>query len=87
MQKKMTSLRTSFALASALFASTAAFAQAIPVSNEAELKTALELGLPWLPSQSTCHAFVEAAHSAAGSVATITICGFVYIFFIVINLL
>ena len=41
MQKKMTSLRTSFALASALFASTAAFAQAIPVSNEAELKTAL----------------------------------------------
>ena len=41
MQKKMTLLRTSFALASALFASTAAFAQAIPVSNEAELKTAL----------------------------------------------
>ena len=41
MQKKMTSLKTSFALASALFASTAAFAQAIPVSNEAELKTAL----------------------------------------------
>lgn len=41
MQKKMTSLRTSFALASALFASTAAFAQVIPVSNEAELKTAL----------------------------------------------
>lgn len=37
----MTSLRTSFALASALFASTAAFAQVIPVSNEAELKTAL----------------------------------------------
>jgi hypothetical protein len=41
MQKKMTLLRTSFALASALFASTAAFAQAIQVSNEAELKTAL----------------------------------------------
>ena len=41
MQKKMTLLRTSFALASALFASTAAFAQTIPVSNEAELKTAL----------------------------------------------
>ena len=41
MQKKMTLLRTSFALASALFASTAAFAQAIPVSNEAELKSAL----------------------------------------------
>lgn len=41
MQKKMTSLRTSFALASALFASTAAFAQTIQVSNEAELKTAL----------------------------------------------
>ena len=41
MQKKMTSLKTSFALASALFASTAAFAQAIPVSNEAELKSAL----------------------------------------------
>ena len=41
MQKKMTSLRTSFALASALFASTAAFAQAVQVSNEAELKTAL----------------------------------------------
>lgn len=37
----MTLLRTSFALASALFASTAAFAQAIPVSNEVELKTAL----------------------------------------------
>ena len=37
----MTLLRTSFALASALFASTAAFAQAIQVSNEAELKTAL----------------------------------------------
>ncbi|WP_337396024.1 ZmpA/ZmpB/ZmpC family metallo-endopeptidase-related protein [Prevotella sp.] len=37
----MTSLKTSFALASALFASTAAFAQAIPVSNEAELKSAL----------------------------------------------
>ena len=41
MQKKMTLLRTSFALASALFASTAAFAQAVQVSNEAELKTAL----------------------------------------------
>lgn len=41
MQKKMTSLRTSFALASALFASTAAFAQTVSVSNEAELKTAL----------------------------------------------
>ena len=41
MQKKMTLLRTSFALASALFASTTAFAQAIEVSNEAELKTAL----------------------------------------------
>ena len=41
MQKKMTLLRTSFALASALFASTAAFAEVIPVSNEAELKTAL----------------------------------------------
>lgn len=41
MQKKMTLLKTSFALASALFASTAAFAQAIPVSNEAELKSAL----------------------------------------------
>ena len=37
----MTLLRTSFALASALFASTAAFAQAVQVSNEAELKTAL----------------------------------------------
>lgn len=37
----MTSLRTSFALASALFASTTAFAQAIQVSNEAQLKTAL----------------------------------------------
>lgn len=37
MQKKMTSLRTSFALASALFASTTAFAQAIEVSNEAQL--------------------------------------------------
>ena len=37
----MTLLRTSFALASALFASTAAFAQTIQVSNEAELKTAL----------------------------------------------
>ena len=41
MQKKMTLLRTSFALASALFASTAAFAQTVSVSNEAELKTAL----------------------------------------------
>lgn len=41
MQKKMTLLRTSFALASALFASTTAFAQAVQVSNEAELKTAL----------------------------------------------